>query len=505
MKLKRFVVCSHDMNINFKSNWWKFLPSALLVCACNTAVNAPLETSATAAPVQAAAPVAPEKSHSPATYEVGPGAKLKTPNDVPWDKLQAGDIVLIHWRAEPYKNKWVIAVEGTEKAPITIRGVAGPNGALPVIEGEDATTSKNCDYWGEARGVVKIGGARNANKIGSKWIVFENLDITSGRPAFSFTDGKGNVEKYVRNAAALWVEHCEHLTIRNCTLQNSGNGLVVSSNDKYAAEDILVESCHIFGNGDPSGYEHNAYTEAKGITFQNNWFGPLRKGAVSNNLKDRSSACVIRYNWFDGGDKVLDLVDAEDSKIIRQDPRYRQTFVYGNVLIKRGEPGHAQVVHYGGDSAKTGAYRKGTLYFYNNTVVSTKKNDTQLFWISTDEEICEARNNIFSTEGAGKSLALMRYGKGILQLSHNYFKPGYRRVAEAKDAIIRDDKSSIFDSSPGFEDEAGENFHLKPASPCVGAATKLAPAALPVDREYKKHQSSGGISGGHLSIGAFQP
>src|SRR4051794_31862058 len=113
MKPRKSAACSHDMKINLKSNWWKFLPSALLVCACNTAVvNVPIETSATAAPAQSAAPVAPaEKSHSPTTYDIGPGANLKTPNDVPWNKLQAGDTVLIHWRSEPYKNKWVIAVE----------------------------------------------------------------------------------------------------------------------------------------------------------------------------------------------------------------------------------------------------------------------------------------------------------------------------------------------------------------------------------------------------------
>jgi hypothetical protein len=487
---------------DLKFGWLKLLLPAAL-CACSTAVvNGPIESSAIAAPAPS---TSVQASDAGTTYDVGPSAKFKTPNDVPWDKLHAGDTVLIHWRAEPYKNKWVIAVEGTEKAPITIRGVPGPNGALPVIDGDGATTSKHCDYWGETRGVVKIGGARNANKIGSKWIVIENLDITSGRPAFTFTDGKSKVEKYVRNAAALWVEHAEHLIIRGCTLRNSGNGLVVSSNDKYAAEDVLVENCHIYDNGDPSGYEHNSYTEAKGITFQYNWFGALRKGAVSNNLKDRSSACVIRYNWFDGGDKVLDLVDAEDSKIIRDDPRYRQTFVYGNVLIKRGGPGHAQVVHYGGDNAKASTYRKGTLYFYNNTVVS-KKLGTQLFWLSTNDEICDARNNIFFTEGEGRTVALMRYGKGILTLNNNYLKPGYRHCAEAQDAIIRGEKTSVLDSTPSFVDERGENFHLGERSVCRGNAVTLAPEALPIDREYKKHQSSTPIPAGtKLSIGAFQP
>jgi hypothetical protein len=464
---------------------WLTVAIALLSIACTVAV-------------------AEEKAHSPTTYEIGPDSKLKTPNEVPWESLKAGDTVLIHWREEPYKNKWVIAVEGTEKAPITIRGVPGTNGALPIIDGSGATTSKHCDFWGENRAVVKIGGARNANKIGSKWIVIENLDITSARPESRYTNGKGKVESYARNAAALWVEHAEHLVVRNCALHNSGNGLVVSSNDKYAAEDILVENSHLYDNGDPSGYEHNAYTEAKGITFQYNWFGQLHKGAVSNNLKDRSSACIIRYNYFDGGDKVLDLVEAEDSKIIRDDPRYRQTFVYGNILIKRGGPIHPQVVHYGGDSGKPNLYRKGTLYFYNNTLLSRKKDATQLFWLASNEETCDARNNIFYTEGPGKTLALMRNNNGILQLSHNFFKPGRGKVAEAKNAIVRDDGTSIVKPSPEFIDETNFDLHLKSDSPCRGAATKLSPLALPVDREYKKPQGGASKSvENKTNIGAY--
>ena len=40
------------------------------------------------------------------------------------------------------------------------------------------------------------------------------------------------------------------------------------------------------------------------------------------------------------------------------------------MLIETGGAGNRQIVHYGGDSGTTANYRKGTLYFYNNTVVS---------------------------------------------------------------------------------------------------------------------------------------
>ncbi|MDB6057057.1 MAG: putative polysaccharide-degrading enzyme, partial [Verrucomicrobiales bacterium] len=145
-----------------------------------------------------------------------------------------------------------------------------------------------------------------------------------------------------------------------------------------------------------------------------------------------------------------------------------------------------------------------TLYFYNNTVVSTRKDGTQLFWTSTNDEICDARNNIFFTEGGGRSLILMRYGKGILQFENNYLKPGYRHAAEAKDAIVRGEKTSVLDTTPAFVDGPGENFHLSARSICRGNAKALAPAALPVEREYKKHQSSTPLPAGQkLSIGAY--
>ena len=56
------------------------------------------------------------------TYEVGPGKELAAVNDVPWESLQAGDTVLIHWRAEGYREKFVIGVSGAADAPITVRG-----------------------------------------------------------------------------------------------------------------------------------------------------------------------------------------------------------------------------------------------------------------------------------------------------------------------------------------------------------------------------------------------
>lgn len=94
-----------------------------------------------------------------AVYEVREGTALDTIAEVPWATLMPGDTVLIHWRSTPYKEKWVICRQGTEAQPITIRGVLGPNGERPVIDGNGATTPTNLNFWSETRGTIKIGGA----------------------------------------------------------------------------------------------------------------------------------------------------------------------------------------------------------------------------------------------------------------------------------------------------------------------------------------------------------
>src|SRR6266851_2814464 len=75
-----------------------------------------------------------------ADYEVGPGQKHRALSEVPWESLAPGDTVTIHWRPEPYREKWVICRRGTQQKPIVIRGGFGRGGQLPVIDGRDATT-----------------------------------------------------------------------------------------------------------------------------------------------------------------------------------------------------------------------------------------------------------------------------------------------------------------------------------------------------------------------------
>lgn len=444
------------------------------------------------------------------TYEVGPGRPFPSIGAVPWESLLPGDLVLIHWREAPYREKWVLCRQGAPGAPIVVRGLPGPAGQRPVIDGDGATTRLALDYWNEERGVIKVGGASIPPDTMPRHLVIENLEVRGARPAYSFTSDAGSGSSYAANAAAIYVEKAEHLVIRNCELHDAGNGLFVASSGATVSRDLLIEGNEIHGNGNAgSAYEHNSYTAAIGITFQFNRYGPTAAGAQGNGLKDRSAGLVVRYNWIEGGNRQLDLVDAEDSSLIETDPAYRTTHVYGNLLIEPEGAGNRQIVHYGGDSGSAAGYRKGRLHFYNNTVVSYRTDRTTLFRLSTGDERADARNNIvYTASAAGATLSLVD-SSGVLDWSHNWARPGWRLSFDgATTAVLNDDGTTVTGEAPGFLDEAGGDFRLALDSPAIGAATALASAVLPAhDAALEYHRHLGSIPrprDGALDIGAHE-
>lgn len=440
-----------------------------------------------------------------ATYEVGPGKPFATPSDVPWESLQPGDVVQIHWRAEPYKDKWVICRKGTAVAPIIVRGVPNSSGVLPVIDGNGAVTRRALNYWGEERSLIKIGGANSPADTMPEYIVIEKLDLRSARPPYGFTNDVGAITNYTETAAALWIEKGKNITVRGNIIRDSGNGLFVSSAEPNISEDIVIDGNYIYDNGNAGSiFHHNTYTEALRITYQFNRFGPLRTGAPGNNLKDRSAGLVVRYNWIEGGNRQLDLVET-DSATIEGSAAYRTTQVYGNVLIEPADAGNRQIVHYGGDNGGTASYRKGTLFFHHNTLVSLRTDRTTLVRLSTNEEHADVRNNIFYPSAhTGSNFGLID-DTGILDLSHNWFKPGYVQAFVAPSGVVNDDGTSVVGNTPGFVSEGTQDYHLAVGSDAHNAGTTLDPSALPVLSEYVKHQSGRARSNdGVPDLGAFE-
>ena len=441
-------------------------------------------------------------------YEVGevPGM-LAAISDVPWESLNPGDRVLIYWRATPYKEKWVLCRRGTAEAPIVVRGVPGPDGALPIIDGRDAVTREALDFWNASRGVVKIGGANIPTDTLPAHIVIENLDIRSGRPPYTFTDDSGESGSYDANAASIYVEKAEHLVIRNCILRDSGNGLFIGAFDGDT-QDILIEHNWIYDNGiEGSYYEHNTYTAAIGITYQFNRLGRLRQNCGGNNLKDRSAGLVVRFNWIEDGNRQLDLVDAEDSAVLVNHPSYSTTFVYGNVLVESDGEGNSQILHYGGDSGTSADYRKGTLYFHHNTVVSTRSGNTTLMRLSTNDEHADIRNNILFTTADGSRLAMVDES-GIADLRSNWIMEGWVTCHSDPSGTVTDHGDNLTGSDPGFADFVAQDFTPLPGSACVDAGGTLAAQVLPahaaVNQYLRHHSASTRPDDGASDIGALE-
>ncbi|WP_223789152.1 right-handed parallel beta-helix repeat-containing protein [Marinicella meishanensis] len=440
-------------------------------------------------------------------YHVDANPPIQNIGDVPWAGLQAGDRVYIHWRAAPYLEKWVINAVGTEQNPIQVIGVNGPQGQQPVISGNGATTVPGVNFWNEPRGLIKIGGSNTPDNDIPQHIIIENLDLRSARPPFQFTNDGGGTETYSNNAASVYVEIGQHITIRNNTIRDSGNGIFVGANGGQT-QDILIQNNHIYDNGiEGRFFEHNTYTAAIGIIYEGNRFGPLRTNALGNNLKDRSAGLVVRYNWIEDGNRQLDLVDAEDSSVLVNHPSYQTTHVYGNVLIESEGQGNSQIVHYGGDSGTISDYRKGNLYFYNNTIISTRSGNTTLMRLSTNDETAHVFNNVYYGTANGSSQALVD-GNGVMNYQHNWLKSGYSDCHCTPSGFVNDLGNNLTDTEPGFVNLAGQDFTMQSGGDLIDQGMAILPGLLPdhaLVGEYVKHQSiRSRVVSGDLDIGAYE-
>ncbi|MCB0687857.1 MAG: hypothetical protein KDC53_15080 [Saprospiraceae bacterium] len=440
-------------------------------------------------------------------YHVGPSQTLSDISSVPWASLQPGDRVFIHWRSSSYKEKWVINRQGNANNRIEIIGVNGPNGQQPVIDGNGATTAAGLNYWNENRGVIKIGGSNIPQDGLPSYITIENLDIRSARPPYTFTNDNGQTENYINNAASIYVEKGAHIVIRNCTITDSGNGIFIGAFEGQT-QDILIEGNYIYGNGNVgSYYEHNTYTAAIDITYQYNRFGPLRSGAGGNNLKDRSAGLVVRYNWIRGGNRQLDLVDAEDTDVIVNNPGYHATHVYGNILIEPDGDGNSQILHYGGDSGNTSIYRKGDLYFYNNTILSERNGNTTLMRLSTNDETAHVFNNVIYTTASGDKLAMID-DHGTFRMQNNWLKANWVNCHGTPSGSVQNLGDNITGTDPLFTDLNNYNFKPLMSSPLINHGDPVPATLLPdyqLTSEYVKHQQGQTRTiSGFPDIGAFE-
>ena len=411
-------------------------------------------------------------------YPVGPGQKYSSLSQIPWSSLRAGDTVRIFWKETPYREKILISTRGTQQQPIRICGVAGTGGERPTISGEDATTrprlanldnyfSNDHDNF-QGLGLIILSGNYDEKPAN---IIIDGLHLQHARKEYSFTNTGGEKRNYGDGAACIRLQAADNVVIRNNEIDHCGNGIFTMSqeyNDASLTRNILIEGNYLHDNGQSgSDRQHNLYIQAIGAVYQYNRFGPNTPGSMGTNLKDRSAGTIIRYNWFEGGSRMLDLVEVEDSApwFIEQayldslegsapDParladvkateaRYRKTYVYGNQILNIGSEAGSNLVHYGYDNDPELA-RKGTLYFYNNTLVIRHDRDDQwrvnVFDVSLydeskgvpGEELIEAFNNIIylvsETPKAVPSYLCIGRESGTINLGINWITASWNNT-----------------------------------------------------------------------------
>jgi hypothetical protein len=385
-------------------------------------------------------------------YQVGSGAgQLASLDQVPWQSLAAGDTVRIFPRADPYRGKMLLTAHGTPAAPVRVCGVKGPNGERPVVDGSGATTrpglvygTRSNDALQQARAVVMINNGGEYTDYPTN-IQIDGLVIRGAHPDYRFRDTGGAMQQYDDFGACIWIDRGHNIVIADNEITDCTNGIFSKSTDDgpfAVTRNVRLVGNYIHGNGlAESDRLHNSYIQSVGAIYEFNFYGPLRANAGGAALKDRSVGTVVRFNRIEEGARSIDLVEAEDfPETALADPAYRTTYVYGNQIWKSGDTG--SFFHYGGDhhgSTPGGdwgepLFRKGTLYFYHNTVRITGPGEwSKLFQLSTTEEKAEVWNNVFYFE-AGIPFPSMRQTSeagaawtagGILNLGKNWINSNW--------------------------------------------------------------------------------
>ncbi len=421
-------------------------------------------------------------------YEIGPGKPYAHIYDVPTHNLQPGDILRVYAKAEPYREKFLLHGVGTPDKPILLLGVPDAAGNKPVLDGQGAVsgTAKGNYFWNEDRGIIKVGQYTPQK---SDHIIIDGFELRNAQRNNTFVDDTGVTRFYGSNAAGVFVEHGDHVTIRNCFIHDNGNGIQTT-----LVYNLLIEHAHIYNNGagsSTSAYEHNLYLSGgpgTNATVQFCRFGDLLNDGQQ--IKFRTETTVIRYNWIEGGkNSQIDLV--EDSRNGVSD-----AFVYGNVIIKPAATNNGRLIHFGQDG---GTHVSGVLHFFHNTIINRAGRTVYLFRLSSSNRTAQVHGNIFHKENTSPvylcgDAAML----GRISGSANWFHTGTNELG----ALL----TNHLGTNPGFANPGAGDYHPTADAPVVNQAVGFVlPMGHAPDLEYVPHLGAQvRPTFGPLDLGAYE-
>lgn len=430
-------------------------------------------------------------------YHVGPGQQFTSLAQVPWKTLVPGARVRLHWRAAPYAEKVLLSVRGTAAKPIVLEGVPNDAGELPVIDGTGAAAAPDIGYapwFGDVMERSLIAIARDASAPADfkpGYLTLAHLELTMSGPQFpmpSYVKPDGTSATYYSSAGAIFLYGAEHVTIRDCHIHDTPNGIVAASGSVEATltRDVTVDRCWLYRAGKGGSYNgSNLIAETVGLTVQFSRLDRGLNGSNTPNVLDRSAGVVFRYNTITGGANLLSFIEPVSAPaLIVADPSFGTTHVYGNILRNgAGDYGTdgSTLVRYGGDWSNAANFRAGALHFHHNTVVvDSQRWSTTLFNLTLAGAQVVANNNVIHRAKAGYGpFDLVNSGRTIA-LGRNWITAGYGVGGTASGGTAQ----VLTGASPGFVSLVGNDLHPAAGSPLLDAALALPAGALPVEFEY---------------------
>jgi hypothetical protein len=241
--------------------------------------------------------------------------------------VSVGSGVTVHF-TPPYFEKLIVTASGTSSSPITINCVPdSTTGALPTLDAHNATTGTNMAHTGSTQYHDSYGFVEFMMQPGatygtpstyhySTYVTVNGCRIQGGRTGITEYDGT-NAAYSLADGEGIRIEDADHLTLSGNEIVNNDNGIFGAMNPDttpaFILTNLLLHGNHIWQNGQADG-DHQTYLETSSVVYEFNWYDQPTAGSACSQLKDRSSGTVIRYNTFYPSARMLDLVDAQNSR-----------------------------------------------------------------------------------------------------------------------------------------------------------------------------------------------
>ncbi len=461
---------------------------------------------------------------------------------MPWLTLVPCDQVHVYYSTTPYRDIVYLSSRGAANRWITIKGIPGPNGEMPILTGTNAVMPKNtgANEWVDSTGLIIINrpDANVVNRSGSYkpgYIHISGLKFQNARPPAKVTKINGLASAWDPFSAGITINGAEQVAITGCDFKDNGLGIFANSTygETVQTRNLLIKGNYFSGNSNTSSFsEHNSYTEGVGTVYEDNYFAAPKADSHGDNIKDRSAGIIFRNNYIEGGSNLISLRDPDSNKeheAIQVDAwgevMVASAFVYNNTLVVRDY--NESIVAHGDGPYSTQQIRYGNLYFYSNRVVSTV--DNLPYWengnyyeyqavplfslINTTAPggpttVVAQNNLVYSssrTNGAVAAPLALFYWQGKANFQSNWIN----RFQNVRDGTgggtlgqgIKFNGTGLGgltatpSVNPGFIDQAGGNYltnttspyaSLKSALPLAVTKRKLEPVGLPPTRPFER-------------------